>query len=88
MVWMRMGQDDEVDFIQRNPITFHLLKEIGDMLGMTWVDESGYFSTDQKGVAIVLMGIGPEIGIEVFFEFHPSSLLQQTKIPIDWKAIH
>ena len=80
MVWMRMGEDDEVDFIRRNPITFHLLKEIRDMLGMARIDESGYFSTNQKGVAIILMGIGPEIGIEVFFEFHPSSLLQQVKI--------
>jgi hypothetical protein len=80
MVWMRMGEDDEVDFIRRNPITFHLLKEIGDMLGMAWIDQSGHLSPDQKGVAIILIGIGPEIGIEVFSEFHPSSLLQQVKI--------
>jgi hypothetical protein len=56
------------------------LKEIGDMLGMTRIDQSVYLSPDQIGVAIVLVGIGPQIGIEVFFEFHPSSLLQQVKI--------
>jgi hypothetical protein len=53
---------------------------MGNMLGMTQIDQSGHLSLDQKGVAIILIGIGPEIGIEVFFEFHPSSLLQQVKI--------
>jgi hypothetical protein len=70
MVRVRMGENDEIDFFWRNSIFLHLMKKMGDMTGMTRIDEDRDLSTNQKGVAVVLIGIGPEIGIEVFFEFH------------------
>jgi hypothetical protein len=51
------------------------MKEIGDMTGMTWIDENRYFSPDQISVAIILIGIEPQVGIEVFSELHPLSFL-------------
>jgi hypothetical protein len=56
------------------------MKEMGDMTGMTRIDENGYLSTDQIGVAIVLVRILPQVSIQVFFNLHPLPLLQQAKI--------
>jgi len=66
-----MGQDDEVDFIRRDPITFHLLKEIRDMLGMAGSIRVVTSPWIKKVLQFCLIGIGPEIGIEIFFQFHP-----------------
>jgi hypothetical protein len=70
MVWVRMGENDEIDFFRRNPIFLHLTKEIGDMTGMTRIDQNRDLAKDQIGVAIVFIGILPKVGIQVFFEFH------------------
>jgi hypothetical protein len=51
------------------------MKEMGDMTGMTRIDEGGYLSMNQITVTIVLIGISPKIGIEVFPELHPLSFL-------------
>jgi len=46
------------------------MKEVRDMAGMPRIDENRHFTPDQISVAIVLIGILPQIGIEVFFDFH------------------
>jgi hypothetical protein len=51
------------------------MKELGDMTGMTRIDENRYLTTDQIGVAIVFVRILPQVGIEVFFDLHPLSFL-------------
>jgi hypothetical protein len=51
------------------------MKKIGNVAGMTWIDENGYLSMNQITVTIVLIGISPKIGIEVFSELHPLSFL-------------
>jgi hypothetical protein len=35
------------------------MKKIGDVAGMTWIDENGYFSMNQITVTIVLIWILP-----------------------------
>jgi hypothetical protein len=81
MVWMRMGHDDQIDLFWRNPISFHLIKEMGKMSGMTRIDENGLFSLDYIGVAVVFIWILPKIGIKVFFKFHPNERLLTGKCP-------
>jgi hypothetical protein len=46
------------------------MKKIGNVAGMTWIDENGYLPMNQITVTIVLIGISPKIGIEVFSELH------------------
>jgi len=75
MVWMRVGQNDQINLFWRNSISFHLMKEVRNVTGMTWIDEDRHFSMDQIGVAVVFVNILPKVGIEVFFKFHPSELL-------------
>jgi hypothetical protein len=75
MVRVAMGQDDQINLLRRNPISFHLMEEMGDMTGMTRIDENRYLTTDQIGVAIVFVRILPQVGIEVFFDLHPLSFL-------------
>jgi hypothetical protein len=65
-----MGEDDQIDLFRRNPIFFNLMKEIGKMTGMAWIDENRYLTTDQIGIAIVLIGIEPQVGIKILFRFH------------------
>jgi hypothetical protein len=75
MVWMRMGQDDEINLFRRNPIPFHLMKKMGNMTGMTRINEDRHLSVDNVRVTIVLMGILPQIGVEVFPKLHMIDLL-------------
>jgi len=82
MVWMGMGQDDKINLFWRYPISFHLMKEIGDVTGMTWIDEDRYFTMDQIGVAVIFVNILPKVGIEVFFKFHPIKLLRAFSTPV------
>jgi len=56
------------------------MKEIGDMTGMTWIDENRYFSPDQISVAIILIGIEPQIGVKILFQFHKISFYAADKI--------
>jgi hypothetical protein len=49
------------------------MKKIGNVAGITWIDEGGYLSMNQITVTIVLIWIEPQIGIEVFFNLHPLS---------------
>jgi len=56
------------------------MKEIGDMTGMTWIDENRYFSPDQISVAIILIGILPQIGVKILFQFHKISFYAADKI--------
>jgi hypothetical protein len=81
MVWMRVGQNDKINLSWRYPIFFHLVEEIGDVTGMTRIDEEGYLSMDQISVAIIFVSILPGVGIEVFFKFHPVELLLAFSIP-------
>jgi hypothetical protein len=74
MVWMSVGQDDQINLFWRDSVSSHLTKEIGEVTGMTRIDEKGYFSIDQISVAVVFVGILPKVGIEVFFNFHPVEL--------------
>jgi hypothetical protein len=74
MVWMRMGQDDKIDFFRGDSISFHLLEEVGNMTGMTRIDENRYLSVDQIGIAVIFICILPKVGIEVFFNLHPIEL--------------
>jgi hypothetical protein len=50
------------------------MKEIGNMTGMTRIDENRYLSTDQISVAVIFISILPKIGIEVSLKFHEFSL--------------
>jgi hypothetical protein len=50
------------------------MKEMGDMTGMTRIDENRHLTTDQIGVAIVFIGVLPQIGIETLIELHPLPL--------------
>jgi hypothetical protein len=50
------------------------MKEIGEVTGMSRIDEKGDFSLDQISVAVIFVGILPKIGIKVFFNFHPPEL--------------
>ncbi len=70
MVRMGMGDDDQIDLFWRNPVSFHLVKEIVDVTGMTGIDENSHLSPDHVGVAIVLIRIKPHVGIEVVFNLH------------------
>jgi hypothetical protein len=70
---MTMRQDDEIDLLRRNPILIHLIKEIRNMTGMTRIDENRYFSSDQISIAIILIRILPQIGIEILFQLHSLS---------------
>src|SRR4030042_783037 len=72
MVWMTMGRDDYIDLLWRNPVFIHLMKKIGNMTGMTWIDESRYLSMDQISVTIILIWIVPKVSIKVLFQFHIS----------------
>jgi hypothetical protein len=45
------------------------------MASMTRIDENCFVSMDHIGIAIVLIGVLPEIGIEVFLELHKIDLL-------------
>jgi hypothetical protein len=75
MVGMTMGQDDQINFFWRDPVSVHLTKEVGDVAGMAWIDENRYFSTNQISITVVFVGILPKVGKKVFFKFHPSELL-------------
>jgi hypothetical protein len=59
MVWMAMGKDDQINLFGRNPISFHLMEEFGNMTGMTWIDENSLLSVDQVSVTVVLILILP-----------------------------
>jgi hypothetical protein len=54
-----MGKDDQINLFGRNPISFHLMEEIGNMTGMTWIDENSLLSVDQVSVTVVLILILP-----------------------------
>jgi hypothetical protein len=63
MVWMGMGDNDEINLFGRNPVLLRLQEEFAEITGMTWIDESGLLSLDHISVAIVLIWILPWIGI-------------------------
>jgi hypothetical protein len=75
MVWMGVGEDDQVNPFRRNPIPLHLVQEFAEMTGMSWIDQNGHVSMDHISVTIVLIRILPQIGIKIFFKFHPVDLL-------------
>jgi len=57
------------------------MKEVGNMTGMTRIDENGLFSLDHIGVAVVFISILPKISIEVFSKIHPIELLLTFSTP-------
>jgi hypothetical protein len=48
-----------MNLVQRNPIFFHLVEEIGNMARMSRIDEHGHLSSNQIRVAIVLIRVLP-----------------------------
>jgi hypothetical protein len=44
-------------------------------VGVTWIDEDRSISLDQVSIAVILIGIFPEITEEPFSEFHEAPLL-------------
>jgi hypothetical protein len=47
------------------------MREVGDVTGMTRIDEGGYLSIDHVSITIVLILILPKISIKVFLQLHP-----------------
>ena len=43
---------------------------------MARIDENGSLSMNQISIAVIFVGILPEVGIEAFFNFHPVELLR------------
>jgi hypothetical protein len=70
-----MGQNDQINLFRRDPVSFHLTEEIGDVTRMTGVDEDCDISMDQISITVIFVNILPKVGIEVFFKFHPIELL-------------
>jgi hypothetical protein len=68
-----MGGDHQVNLIRRDPILLHLFKKVRKMMGMAGIDEHGLLPVDRIGIAVVLIGILPEISIETFFKLHSLS---------------
>ena len=69
-----MGDDDKLYLLRGEPIFFHLVKDLLQVAGMPWIDKNGHLLMNHIGVAIVLIGILPRIGIEVFLKFHKIDL--------------
>jgi hypothetical protein len=70
MVWMGMGDNDEINLFSRNPVLLRLQEEFAEITGMTWIEKNGLLSMDHISVTIVLIRILPWIGIQVFFKSH------------------
>jgi hypothetical protein len=51
-----------------------LTKEVGEVTGMTRIDQKGHFSVNQIAVAVIFVGILPKVDIEDFFNFPPPEL--------------
>jgi hypothetical protein len=71
MVWMRVGQKDQINLFWKDSVSLHLTEEIGDVTGMARIDENGNLSMNQISVAVIFVGILPKVGTEAFFNFHP-----------------
>jgi hypothetical protein len=50
------------------------MKKIGNMTGMPRIDENRLLAIDDISITIVLIGIPPKVGIEVFLKFHKIDL--------------
>jgi hypothetical protein len=74
-----MGKDKKIYLFRRDPVGLHLKKHIFEVTGMARIDEHGQVTSDHIGVAIVLVGIVPRIGIESFRQLHPLILLKDLK---------
>jgi hypothetical protein len=70
-----MGDDHKGDLFRRDSVLLHLMEDPAEVTGMTWIDEDGHLPIDHISITIVLIGILPKIGIEVFFKFHKIDLL-------------
>jgi hypothetical protein len=67
---MGMGDEYQVYLFRGEPILFHLVKNLLQVADMTRIDKSGHLPLNHISVAIVLIGVPPEIGIKVFFKLH------------------
>jgi hypothetical protein len=65
-----MGDEDKFYLLRGKPILFHLMKDLLQVAGMPRIDEYRLIPIDHKRIAIVLIGIPPEVGIETLFQFH------------------
>jgi hypothetical protein len=77
MVWMGMGDNDEINFFSRNPVLLHLQEEFAEITGMTWIDENDLLSMDHISVTIILIRIFPKISVKVLFQLHCLNLIAQ-----------
>jgi len=71
---MGMGDDDKLYPLRGEPILFHLVKDLLQVAGMPRIDENCPLAIDDISITIVLIGILPRIGIEVFLKFHKIDL--------------
>jgi len=69
-----MGDDDKLYLLRREPILFHLVKDLLQVAGMPRIDKNGHLPLNHISVAIVFIGIPPQVSIEVFLKFHKIDL--------------
>jgi hypothetical protein len=74
MVRMGMGDDDKLYLLRGEPILFHLVKDLLQVAGMARIYKNGHLPLNHISVAIVFIGIPPEVGIDVFLKFHKIEL--------------
>jgi hypothetical protein len=71
---MGMGDDNQLYLLRGEPILFHLMKNLLQVAGMPRIDENQLLAIDDISITIVLIGIPPKVGIEVFLKFHKIDL--------------